>query len=619
MKSYLEKLKQTFIDPSHAMSQELLTSLDKELFVSSNKEVLVDHILSGTQPFSKYLCRVGSDVYHDVEFFQSFHPDINPATVAQQVNLALTQGGQHLAAGILSHPVYDTYTLEKRKGIFQRMEPLVNDTLQQEFQRLASLEKHVFWAFDDIDQTLKDLYDMTLFRFCMFKPLNKYPTAITSFNIYRILISPLVGILSPIVYFVVPYLILSLRFKMRVPFKVYMKILFETLLTSDSLLLGGGGNYKTMRILSYAFSMVFYFQGMFNSLEISKTLHKVTKHLVEKINHVVTFLQTAHKINHMLWNHEMALYFIGTTNLETQEKEDMYMTQLTTMEYALNHNFGKQIHTYITLDKPILKSILTKVYTIDALVGFLQYKNSRNTEYATFVEHSTHPVVHVEGVVHPCIDRQKVVPNDLHMERQNIILTGPNAGGKSTFIKSILINVLLNQTITFSNATRTRLTPFYDISSQINIPDSKGYESLFEAEMYRCKHKLDLLKEGMAEDVPKKWALFVMDEIFNSTNPVEGIAGAFAIAKKMAEHPHCLLMFTTHYSYLTKLKHTGRFANYRMNIERTPEGDMQYPYKLQLGVSKQYIALELLRKNGFDEDLIQEALQVKSKLTRERV
>lgn len=78
-------------------------------------------------------------------------------------------------------------------------------------------------------------------------------------------------------------------------------------------------------------------------------------------------------------------------------------------------------------------------------------------------------------------------------------------------------------------------------------------------------------------------------------------------------------MFTTHYSYLTKLKHTGRFANYRMNIERTPEGDMQYPYKLQLGVSKQYIALELLRKNGFDEDLIQEALQVKSKLTRERV
>jgi DNA mismatch repair ATPase MutS len=106
-----------------------------------------------------------------------------------------------------------------------------------------------------------------------------------------------------------------------------------------------------------------------------------------------------------------------------------------------------------------------------------------------------------------------------------------------------------------------------------------------------------------------------MDEIFNSTNPVEGIAGAYAIAKKMSEYPNCVLLFTTHYIYLTKLKRTGNFTNYRMNIVRDPQtNEIQYPYILSRGISKQYIALDLLKKNGFDEDVIAEALLIKDKL-----
>lgn len=616
MISYLQRLKQSFLDQRTLVSQELLTSLDQDLFVSSHKDVLVDKILHDTKPFSKHLCRIGQDVYHDVEFFRAFQEQ-HASTVFQHVNHAKTQGGTEIARHILSNPVFDSYTLEKRRDILQRLEPLVNDTLAQDFQTLASMEKDMCWAFDDVDQTLKELYDMTIFRFCMFRPLNRYPTAITSFNIYRILLSPLIGLLSPIVYFIVPYLILSIRFKLRVPFKTYMKILYETLMSSDTLFLGGSG--RTMRILSYAFSMIFYFQGIFNSFEIAKTLHRVTKHLVEKTNNLVTFLKTAHKVNNMVWNNDMALYFIETCSLETREKEDVYMNQLTTMEFSLRNNFGKQIHTYITLDKAIIKSIMIKAYTIDALHGFIRYKHVHGMNYATFITHATRPMLQTAGMVHPCILPDKVVANDVHIQDKNMIITGPNAGGKSTFIKALIIHVLLNQTITITNAKHTLTTPFYDIHSQINIPDCKGYESLFEAEMYRCKQKLDILQNMPTIETIPKWSLFVMDEIFNSTNPVEGIAGAYAIAKKIAEHPQCILVFTTHFSYLTKLKHTNRFENYCMNVVHTDDGAINYPYKLNKGVSKQYIALELLRKNGFDDDIIQEALVVKSKLTKKRV
>ena len=139
------------------------------------------------------------------------------------------------------------------------------------------------------------------------------------------------------------------------------------------------------------------------------------------------------------------------------------------------------------------------------------------------------------------------------------------------------------------------------------MPDVTGYESLFECEMHRCKENLDQLKmyDGCS--------LIVMDEIFSSTNPIEAVSGAYAVCKKIAEYDSNLLLFTTHFSYLTKLAHTKKFVNYKMDT--LVEGEnVTFTYKLVPGINKHYMALELLKKNGFDEEIIAEALEVKKKL-----
>jgi DNA mismatch repair ATPase MutS len=105
-----------------------------------------------------------------------------------------------------------------------------------------------------------------------------------------------------------------------------------------------------------------------------------------------------------------------------------------------------------------------------------------------------------------------------------------------------------------------------------------------------------------------------MDEIFNSTNPVEGISAAYAIVKKISEYTNCILIFTTHYVYLTKLAKTNRFINYKMNVI-IENNIINFPYKLVKGFSKQYIALELLKQNGFDEKIINDAIEIKNKLS----
>jgi DNA mismatch repair ATPase MutS len=160
-----------------------------------------------------------------------------------------------------------------------------------------------------------------------------------------------------------------------------------------------------------------------------------------------------------------------------------------------------------------------------------------------------------------------------------------------------------------TSASSACLTPFTYINTQINVPDATGHESLFEAEMHRCKHNLDMLSSV------KGATLIVMDEIFNSTNPLEAVAGAFAVCKRMSQYSKNILIFTTHYNYLTKLAKEPkcRFANYRM--ETLVNGDkIEFTYKFQRGVNKHLLALELLKRSGFESSVIEDAIVIKNSL-----
>ena len=108
-----------------------------------------------------------------------------------------------------------------------------------------------------------------------------------------------------------------------------------------------------------------------------------------------------------------------------------------------------------------------------------------------------------------------------------------------------------------------------------------------------------------------------MDEIFSSTNPEEGISGAYAIANKLASNKNSISLITTHFSYLTNLEKTDKFKNYNIPIERDNNSNIKYTYKLQEGSSSQYIALELLRNKGFDNDIVESAQDICKKIIEE--
>ena len=187
-----------------------------------------------------------------------------------------------------------------------------------------------------------------------------------------------------------------------------------------------------------------------------------------------------------------------------------------------------------------------------------------------------------------------------------MVITGPNAGGKSTFIKSITINVLLSQTLGITAASEFRVTPFSLINTYLNIPDVKGKESLFEAEMHRAREHL-LKLQNLASD---KFSFLIMDEIFSSTNPEEGISGGYAICEMLGKYNNSISIITTHFTKLTKLEESSNFSCYKIPINRDENGEIVYTYKLEPGVSDQFIALELLGKKGFDRDIVNRAINL---------
>ena len=181
--------------------------------------------------------------------------------------------------------------------------------------------------------------------------------------------------------------------------------------------------------------------------------------------------------------------------------------------------------------------------------------------------------------------------NDIKLDK-NIIITGPNAAGKSTFIKTILLNVILSQTLSLSTSKNMSSCIFKNLNSYLHIPDTKGKESLFEAEMNRSINYINYLKNNKEDK-----SLIIMDELFSSTNSEEGIEAAKIVCKEMIKYKSNLTLLTTHYSELSTLeKETNKFKNYKFKINRTKDNDIIFTYKLEKGFSKDYIALELFSK-----------------------
>lgn len=201
---------------------------------------------------------------------------------------------------------------------------------------------------------------------------------------------------------------------------------------------------------------------------------------------------------------------------------------------------------------------------------------------------------------YPIYVNSEHVGNTIDMKR-NIIITGPNASGKTTVLKTALTNILLSQQFGCGFYKAATLKPFTHLHCYVNIPDTSGRDSLFQAEARRCKNILDAVQD------PSNTHFCVFDELFSGTNPQEAIASASAFLLFLNTLPNVSYIITTHFLKVCKIsEHDKAITNMSMAVG-TDEGKFTYTYKLKKGISNVRGGLKVLIDLGYPKYIIDKA------------
>lgn len=459
---------------------------------------------------------------------------------------------------------------------------------------LKDCERDLLWFWQEETDELKSIYDMVYFNNPKYYPfLEKYLDKITNQNqfilglisIYKIFISPLTAVVIPTLSIIIPYIVFYFL-KIKTKFRETISFIFAIFKHLQN-------NLYQRFYFGYYFMVgiyVFlYLQSSYQSLKIAYDTNKIINFLHQKVLNVKYFLQKAQLI----------------VDFDTSEY-DWLMNLDDNVGLFSNKGYILKAYRKCVECKYGFIEIMKKIGVVDAYLNLARLL--KENERYSFVKFriSQKPYLNLVDISHPILSTP--VPNSIQI-KNNLLITGPNKAGKSTFIKSVAINVLLAQTIGIVSARRMVFTPFDVIDSYLNIMDTTGYESLFEAEMLRAKKYIDFV-----ERTRDKKAFIVMDEIFTSTNFVEGFAGAYGVIKKLCQFSNSISIITTHFTELNKLEQRtgGRIQNYKFEITRNDKGDIEYTYQISKGYSTQYIALELLRRQGFDTEILEEAFEIKN-------
>ncbi len=197
------------------------------------------------------------------------------------------------------------------------------------------------------------------------------------------------------------------------------------------------------------------------------------------------------------------------------------------------------------------------------------------------------------------------IKNDVVIDKK-IIITGPNAAGKTTVIKSILLNIILSQQIGYGYYEKAEIKLYDYLHCYLNIPDTSGRDSLFQAESRRCKEILDCL-----EKEKDKTHFCIFDELYSGTNPYEAVASAYGYIDHISNMRNVDLMLTTHYIQLcNNLKTNKNVKNYHMEVNVKSDYNVEYMYKYKKGISNIKGGIKVLYDLEYPESIIEKTKQI---------
>jgi DNA mismatch repair protein MutS len=250
---------------------------------------------------------------------------------------------------------------------------------------------------------------------------------------------------------------------------------------------------------------------------------------------------------------------------------------------------------------PALQQSASAIASIDALASLTERSDALGWVAPTLVEE---PVYAVESGRHPVVEQfngANFVPNDLTFDdsRRMLIITGPNMGGKSTYMRQAALIVILAHIGSYVPAERARIGPIDRIFTRIGAADDlAGGRSTFMVEMTETASILHHASES---------SLVLMDEIGRGTSTFDGLSLAWAVAHHIAEKVRALTLFATHYFELTALAaELPDCANVHLDATEH-KGQLVFLHAVKPGPANQSYGLQVAALAGVPPAVIRRA------------
>lgn len=256
-----------------------------------------------------------------------------------------------------------------------------------------------------------------------------------------------------------------------------------------------------------------------------------------------------------------------------------------------------------------LSALARALAGIDALTALAERASTLGWCRPAFV---TEPCLHIEAGRHPVVEARlretgagDFIPNDCRLDAacQLVVITGPNMGGKSTFMRQVALIALLAAMGSFVPARACRIGPIDAIHTRIGAADDlANAQSTFMMEMTEAA----AIVHGATDR-----SLVLMDEIGRGTSTFDGLALASAIASHLHDRNRAFTLFATHYFELTELPvKLERAANLHVAAVETQVGgidDIVFLHELQPGPASRSYGVQVARLAGMPASLIRRA------------
>jgi len=342
-------------------------------------------------------------------------------------------------------------------------------------------------------------------------------------------------------------------------------------------------------------------------IKIHKYFIDIKKYLVSTINSMENYLTYSSCLHtHYNFNDILSSKIKILTELKDKVSNISEFKYSFKKIFEIGHilKYFYEIYNNKTYNDALLYSFGFNGY-IDCIEGLIDNIREKKINFAEFINKKKKNII--VNNYYAVLKDKKPIKNNIKLNK-NIIVSGPNASGKTTTIKSVLINILFSQQFGCGFYDSAKIKPYKYIHCYLNIPDTCGRDSLFQSEARRCKEIIDTIDNNKTDS-----HLCIFDELYSGTNPEEAIISSTAFMEYLVKNKNVSCILTTHFiDVCNKLENNKNITNYHMDVNKN-NNKITYNYVFKKGISKIKGGINVLCDMNYPSEIIKNTIDIQNK------